>query len=63
MSNRNQLMRAFTSLSPISEVYSTESMYFGNKIEYSGLIKRDSGFLTTWNARTFLLKIGDSQKA
>jgi hypothetical protein len=35
----------------------------GNKIEYEGLIKRDSGLLAVWNARRFVIRMGDSHKA
>lgn len=38
-------------------------MYIGSKIEYAGLIKRDSGLLSLWNPRNFILRIGDTQKA
>lgn len=56
-------MRAFSSLAPISEVYSSESMHVGNKIDYAGLIKRDAGILSVWSDRKFTLRIGESQKA
>jgi hypothetical protein len=63
MNDKNQLMRAFSSLAPISEVYSNDSMHIGNKIEYIGLIKRDAGLLTVWSSRKFVLRVGDTQKA
>lgn len=63
MQNRNNLIKEFSSLAPISEVYSTESMHLPNKIEYNGLLKRDAGLLTMWQNRTFTLRIGQSEKA
>lgn len=63
MNNRNQLIKVFSSLFQISEVYSTESMYIGNKIEYTGLIKRDAGLFTMWIARKFTLRVGETQRA
>lgn len=59
MKAQNDLKRVFQSLPPISEVYSTESMYLGGKIEYNGLIRRDSGLLSIWNSRYFMLEIVD----
>lgn len=38
-------------------------MHIASRIDYTGLIKRDAGLLTVWNARNFTLRIGDSQKA
>lgn len=53
MFSRNQPITEKHNLAPISEVYSTESIYVENRLDYSGFIKRDSGILSAWHARNF----------
>jgi hypothetical protein len=53
MFSRNQPIVEQHHLAPISEVYSTESIYVGSRLDYSGFIKRDSSILSVWHARNF----------